>query len=177
MVHKDIYIYKKGSPKPAFSKMKWALLKLNQVPLVRNFSFIRKMVCRIYKIPFSATFGKNFYCNAPILILGKNVGLSNTYILGYAPVIIGDNSGFSLHNTVIASSHDYEDFSTVIAKPIIIEKNTWITSNVTILSGVTIGDNTVIGAGSIVTEDIPSGVFAAGNPCKPIREIKFTINT
>ena len=40
-----------------------------------------------------------------------------------------------------------------------------------ICPGVTIGDNTVIGAGSVVTKDIPSGVIAAGNPCRVIREI------
>lgn len=34
-----------------------------------------------------------------------------------------------------------------------------------------IGDNVVIGSGSIVTKDIPSGVVAAGNPCKVIRMI------
>jgi len=36
---------------------------------------------------------------------------------------------------------------------------------------VTIGSRTVIGAGSVVTRDIPTGVFAAGNPCRVIREI------
>ncbi len=29
----------------------------------------------------------------------------------------------------------------------------------------------VIGAGSVVTRDVPDGVFAAGNPCRVIREI------
>jgi maltose O-acetyltransferase len=29
----------------------------------------------------------------------------------------------------------------------------------------------VIGAGSVVTRDIPDGVFAAGNPCRVVREI------
>lgn len=43
--------------------------------------------------------------------------------------------------------------------------------DVTILPGVTIGSNTVIGAGSVVTKDIPSGVVAAGNPCRVMREI------
>jgi len=37
--------------------------------------------------------------------------------------------------------------------------------------GVTFGSASVIGAGSVVTRDIPSGVFAAGNPCRVIREI------
>jgi maltose O-acetyltransferase len=77
---------------------------------------------------------------------------------------------------VINSTHDTNNFSTVIGKPIIIGNNTWITSNCTILGGVRIGDNTIIGAGSVVVNDIPSGVFAAGNPCKVIRTINFKIN-
>lgn len=46
-----------------------------------------------------------------------------------------------------------------------------IGGNVCVLPGVTIGDNSVIGAGSVVTRDIPSGVVAAGNPCRVIRLI------
>jgi len=52
-----------------------------------------------------------------------------------------------------------------------IGNNVWIGANVTILPGVTIGDDTVIGAGSVVNRDIPSGVVAAGNPCRAIRKI------
>jgi len=36
---------------------------------------------------------------------------------------------------------------------------------------VTLGSGTTIGAGSVVTRDIPAGVFAAGNPCRVIREL------
>ena len=57
------------------------------------------------------------------------------------------------------------------AKPITIEDDCWLASNVTVCGGVTIGKGTVIGAGSVVTKDIPSGVFAAGNPCRVIRKI------
>ena len=46
----------------------------------------------------------------------------------------------------------------------------WIGGGVTILPGVTIGDNTVIAAGSVVTQDVPANVVAAGNPCKVIKE-------
>lgn len=42
---------------------------------------------------------------------------------------------------------------------------------VIICPGVKIGSKTVIGAGSVVTRDVPAGVFAAGTPCRVVREI------
>jgi maltose O-acetyltransferase len=41
---------------------------------------------------------------------------------------------------------------------------------VIILPGVRIGSRAVIGAGSVVTRDVPERVFAAGNPCRVIRD-------
>lgn len=58
-----------------------------------------------------------------------------------------------------------------IAWPITIGNNVWIGGSVCVMPGVTIGDNTIIGGGSVVTKDIPSGVIAAGNPCRVIRKI------
>ena len=57
------------------------------------------------------------------------------------------------------------------ARPITIGDNCWIAGNVTVCGGVTIGAGSVIGAGNVVTRDIPSGVFAAGVPCRVIRPI------
>lgn len=57
------------------------------------------------------------------------------------------------------------------ALPITIGDDVWIGGNVVILPGVTVGSNVVIGAGSVVTKDVPSGVIAAGNPCRIIRPI------
>ena len=57
------------------------------------------------------------------------------------------------------------------ALPVTIGSDVWIGGNVVILPGVTVGGNTVIGAGSVVTKDIPSGVIAAGNPCRVLRPI------
>lgn len=56
-------------------------------------------------------------------------------------------------------------------KKVVIEDNVWIGSNAVISAGVTVGMGAVIGAGSVVTKDIPPMVFAAGVPCRVIREI------
>jgi maltose O-acetyltransferase len=56
-------------------------------------------------------------------------------------------------------------------KPISIGEDVWVGGGALILPGVQIGDGAVIGAGSVVTRDVPDGVFAAGNPCRVIRTI------
>ena len=58
-----------------------------------------------------------------------------------------------------------------LASPITIGDNVWLGGGVIICPGVTIGNNTTIGAGSVVTKDIPDNVFAAGNPCRVIKQI------
>src|SRR5262249_6363059 len=56
-------------------------------------------------------------------------------------------------------------------KPIKIGSDVWVGGGAVICPGVKVGSKSVIGAGSVVTRDIPDGVFAAGNPCRVIREI------
>ncbi len=55
--------------------------------------------------------------------------------------------------------------------PITIGNNVWLGGGVIVCPGVTIGENSVIGAGSVVTRDVPSHTFAAGNPCRAIRAL------
>ena len=57
------------------------------------------------------------------------------------------------------------------AKPVAIGSDVWVGGAAVICPGVTIGSRAVIGAGSVVTRDIPDGVFAAGNPCRVIRQL------
>lgn len=57
------------------------------------------------------------------------------------------------------------------AKPIRIGNRVWIGGGSIICPGVSIGDDSTIGAGSVVTKDIPPNVFAAGNPCRVIRQL------
>ena len=56
-------------------------------------------------------------------------------------------------------------------KPVEIGADVWVGGAAIILAGVRIGSRAVIGAGSVVTRDVPEAVFAAGNPCRVIREI------
>ena len=55
--------------------------------------------------------------------------------------------------------------------PVVIGQNVWISVQVVVLHGVRIGDHSVIGACSLVREDVPPRVFAAGNPLRVIRDV------
>ena len=55
--------------------------------------------------------------------------------------------------------------------PVELQENVFIGDGVLILKGVTIGAHAVVGAGSVVTSSIPSGVIAAGNPARVVREL------
>ena len=61
--------------------------------------------------------------------------------------------------------HPSQRSRVLTSAPITLEENVWLGANVTVVGGVTIG------AGSVVTQDIPAGVIAAGVPCKIIRKI------
>lgn len=104
-------------------------------------------------------------------IYGEGISLLNTNFVDYANIYIGDGAGFSYDNLVITTVQDMRSKQNVYAKEIVIGRNVWITSRVTILGGVHIGSNSIIGAGSVVTKDIPPGVFAAGIPAKPVYHI------
>jgi maltose O-acetyltransferase len=56
--------------------------------------------------------------------------------------------------------------------PITIGDDVWMGGGVVVCPGVTIGSDTVVGAGSVVTRDLPSRVFAAGNPCRVIKPLQ-----
>jgi maltose O-acetyltransferase len=46
----------------------------------------------------------------------------------------------------------------------------WIGGGAIVCPGVEIGSGSTIGAGSVVTRSIPARVFAAGNPCRVIKQ-------
>lgn len=55
--------------------------------------------------------------------------------------------------------------------PVIIEDNVLIGANAVILEGVKIGAGSVVAAGSVVTQNVPSGVVVAGTPAKTVKGV------
>lgn len=97
----------------------------------------------------------------------------NLVIIDTATIRIGDHVFFGPDVGLYTADHPFNvkqrQAGYEYARPITIGNNVWIGGGTKVMPGVTIGDNTVIGGGSVVTKDIPSGVLAAGNPCRVIR--------
>ena len=118
--------------------------------------------------PFFCDYGSN-------IELGERVFFNfNCVVLDVCPVRIGDFTLFGPGVQILTPMHPLdaeqrrrEEFG----KPIEIGTDVWVGGGAIILPGVRIGSRAVIGAGSVVTRDVPEGVFAAGNPCRVIREI------
>ncbi|UCF27562.1 MAG: sugar O-acetyltransferase [Chloroflexota bacterium] len=119
-----------------------------------------------------------FYCDyGSNITLGDYVFFNfNCVILDPAPVAIGNNVLFGPNVQIYTATHpiSYLERRSGLesANAIEIGSDVWIGGSAVISPGVTIGSQSVIGAGSVVTKDIPAGVFAAGNPCRVIREIE-----
>lgn len=136
--------------------------------------------------------GEGSFCQGPIFIhygthtrIGKRFfGNFNLTIQDDASVSIGDDCDFGPNVTIVTPVHpmvaeerrlmldeDGRPAHLCYAKPVQIGNDCWLGANVVVCPGVTIGEGCVIGAGSVVTRDIPPRTFAAGNPCRVIREI------
>ena len=137
-------------------------------------------------------FGAGSSMQGPIFFhYGKHTKIGKRCFFNYnltvqddAPVTIGDDCNFGPNCTIVTPVHPMlpderymmynengEEKHMCYAKPVTIGHDCWFGANVVVCPGVTIGDGCVIGAGSVVTRDIPSMSFAAGVPCRVIREL------
>lgn len=120
------------------------------------------------------------------IIIGNSVGISSSTLWAKNKITIGDNVMIGADSIILDTdchslqanyrnmkelSPDGKTFDSLNTKcsPVEIKKNTLIGARCIILKGVTIGEGTVIGAGSVVSNSIPAGVIAAGNPCKVLK--------
>jgi maltose O-acetyltransferase len=118
--------------------------------------------------PFFCDYGEN-------ILLGERVFFNfNCVVLDVCQVKIGDFTLFGPAVQIYTATHPLNAElrrKQESGKPIEIGSDVWVGGGAIICPGVRIGARTVIGAGSVVTRDIPADVFAAGNPCRVIREI------
>ena len=118
--------------------------------------------------PFFCDYGTN-------IELGERVFFNfNCVVLDVCPVRIGSFTLFGPAVQIYTPMHPLDAElrrRQEFGRAITIGSDVWVGGGALILPGVTIGSRTVIGAGSVVTRDVPEGVFAAGNPCRVIREI------
>ncbi len=112
------------------------------------------------------------------LIIGQRFSMTGGSIVAEQSVRIGDRVTIGA-NSVIADT-DFHPLDALARQnvpldgataPIVIADDVFIGMQALILKGVTIGAGSIIGAGSVVTQSIPPGVIAAGNPARVIREL------
>jgi maltose O-acetyltransferase len=118
--------------------------------------------------PFFCDYGAN-------IELGERVFFNfNCVVLDVCPVRIGNHTLFGPGVQILTPMHPMNALARrgkEFGKPIEIGSDVWVGGGAIIVAGVRVGDGAVIGAGSVVTRDVPRGVFAAGNPCRVIRAV------
>ena len=93
---------------------------------------------------------------------------ANAYSLG--EIEIGERATVAQEVYLSAASHDFsQPGMPLTTAKITIGPDVFIGARAFVLPGVTIGERSVIGACSVVTENVPPDVFAAGNPCRVLR--------
>ena len=137
----------------------------------------RRILCALFAVggqsvwmqpPFFCDYGSN-------IELGQRVFFNfNCVVLDVCTVRIGDFTLFGPGAQIYTATHPLsaeQRRREELGKPVEIAHDVWVGGGAIIMPGVRIGARSVIGAGSVVTRDVPAGVFAAGNPCRVIREI------
>jgi len=139
-----------------------------KVRLLRNCGYKVHKTARIvssarFRGGFELSVGMDTFVGHDVLIAG-----------GHCQISIGDFCDIGPRVTLVAGGHEIDmigprSAGSGYSKDIIIEDGVWIGANVSVLGGVKIGKKSIIGAGSVLTQDIPPYVIAAGVPCKPVK--------
>ena len=134
--------------------------------------FINLYGCRIgddtkigpfVEIQKNATVGRNCKISSHSFIC-EGVTIEDNVFIGHGVMFINDRLPRATSPAgKLQTAADWEVVPTRICR------GASIGSNATILCGLTIGGGAIIGAGSVVVDDIPAGVIAAGNPARIIK--------
>lgn len=110
-----------------------------------------------------------------VVRVGNDTLLNGVWIIASDHVDIGDRCLISdcgitdtdFHN--ISPSQRHDPPSERSRARIVIGENVWIGLSALVLKGVTIGENSVVGAGSVVRENVESGVVVVGDPPRVVK--------
>jgi UDP-3-O-[3-hydroxymyristoyl] glucosamine N-acyltransferase len=104
------------------------------------------------------------------------IGALNTICSGTVePTLVGnyvktDDHIHIAHNCVIGAN-SIITASAELSGSVVVGERVWIGPNACLMNGIRIGDDTMIGLGAVVTKELPSGVVAAGNPARVLRQV------
>lgn len=117
------------------------------------------------------------------IIIGNNVGISNSTIFATSKIVIEDNviigGSCKIYDTDFHPL-EYEARMTnsdANKKDVLIKEGAFIGAHTIILKGVTIGKRSVIGAGSVVTKNVPDNEIWGGNPAHFLKHINEVVET
>ncbi len=92
-----------------------------------------------------------------------------------AEVVIGDL--FTAHGGVVVEHHGTIGHNVLLAPGVSlcgcsrIADHCFLGVGTSVIPEIRIGEGTMTGAGSVVVRDLPAGVVALGNPCRPLRPV------
>lgn len=88
-----------------------------------------------------------------------------------APVTLHEGAVVSQGAALFTPSHDYNDTENpLIAAPIVLERNAWVTAQAYVGMGVTVGEGAIVGARAAVFNDVEPWTIVGGNPAKFIKK-------
>ncbi|WP_434391379.1 sugar O-acetyltransferase [Melittangium boletus] len=120
--------------------------------------------------PFFCDYGEHIRLGARVFMNTQCV------ILDCHRVTLGDDVFLGPGVHIYGATHPLDPDERIkgpeLGRPVTIGSKVWIGGGAILCPGVTIGEGSTIGAGSVVVRDIPPYVFAAGNPCRVIRNLR-----
>lgn len=126
--------------------------------------------------PFYCDYGENIHLGAGVFVNfncvmldGDRIEIGEGSLLGPAVQIYA--TGHPMPRAERIFERDGIPAYRTTAAPVVVGKQVWIGGGAILMPGVSVGEGTTIGAGSVVTKPIPPNVFAAGNPCRVIRDV------
>ncbi len=158
-------------------RAQWLCQQLRQAPPDELESHAQ-LLAELFATPVNATVVPPFFCDYGTNIrLGSKVFINaNCVFLDVLPITIGDRVLIGPAVQIYTATHPLSAAERAkgleSGSPVSIGADVWIGGGAILCPGVDIGAATVIGAGSVVTRSIPAGVFAAGNPCRIIRQLE-----